>query len=308
MGLVWGQGGRHRLLTERDVSAAHIAAPHVLAQWRSGDAREWRHLWFTLAIGTAFPLFGYFAFDWPPALVAIYLLFDIGVLAFCDGLMLRLDGARVMQERAHLDEALLIRAVIDGLRRPRKVPLAQRDVLAAPASPRYYLVEPPPRDGLVAEWFVVGIILLAVSLVSSLAWTYYTLRAATPSFAELALLILGAIVRLVVRGVEIRHLRNDPSPHPEVMSQAAMPAGALMIAWTLLAGLYEWFRDLGSPTRPDVVIALLLSLYVVAASGLALIGIANVRHLMREMKAFAAQDREQLRQRVRRVNEADWCE
>ena len=125
------------------------------------------------------------------------------------------------------------------------------------------------------------------------------------SAMECALLGAGMLLRLATCVFETQRLRTDATPHPEILSQAIVPMVALAgTAPLLIAASNLLEHAFGVELSRSAHMGLAVLLYFLLAMGLSLLGLRNVRTLLRELKTFAAQDREQLRERVRRVNGA----
>jgi len=80
------------LMSERDVTRAHIASPHVLEAWEALDAHHWRGVFLSLGIGAVVPLLGYLVLGWSANLLllalalALTLTLDAVVLWFCEAM------------------------------------------------------------------------------------------------------------------------------------------------------------------------------------------------------------------------------
>ena len=74
------------LMSERDVTRAHSASPHVLEAWEARDAHHWRGVFLSLGIGAVVPLLGYLVLGWSANLLLLALTLDAVVLRFCEAM------------------------------------------------------------------------------------------------------------------------------------------------------------------------------------------------------------------------------
>jgi hypothetical protein len=282
-----------RLLSEHDVTRAHIAAPHLLIAWETRDARHWRRTFWNLLLGAAIPLLGCLLLQWPPTTLLVALLLDLQVLWLGDALKPLLAPRRAREERAHEDEAADVMAVVEALRRPRQ-PVG-RDLLAAAPQAGFYVGR--LRERFDPPWVrAMGALLLATLPVLSLIGVWWLAPDAFPW------LLAGATLRLGGSALSTLRAGRDPGPRAELLAEADTPTLALLAVWfpaLLVAPLVErWAASL----EPQSLALLLLLAYLLAAAGVAALGLRRVRRFAADLRAFIARDREQLRQRVRQVN------
>jgi hypothetical protein len=303
MALMWMQLEHSRLLTEHDVTAAHIAAPHLATLWQASNGRRWRRLSFSLVFGSLLPLVGYLALQWPPSLAMFALVLDSVMLVVCDVLKLLLARQRVREEREHLDEANTVRMVIESLQRPQRPWFKDRDPDDVGLRFRIGVI---PRNHFARDWAFILCMAFPLVMLSTLAVETALLDPDDPvAPIDLVLLLAGTLIRLGICIVDTLRLRSDPTPRPELLSQSIIPLAALLIttpATLLVVWLIETLGIASANDQP--VVAIFLSLYFAIGTVFGAIGVANVRRLVRTFDAFTARDREQLRERVRRVNGA----
>jgi len=281
------------LMTERDVTRAHIAAPHVLKAWEARDAHHWRGVFLSLGVGAVVPLLGCLVLGWSPKLLVLALTLDVVVLWFCEALKGVLAYRRVAEERAHHDEAADVLAVIDGLERPRLPP--NRDLFAPTPKGRLYMsVVPPREENTIMPWywlifalFFAGVFLLLIAL---------TVPAAAPW------LLGGAALRIGVSALRTIRASRDSASRPELLSEASLPTMTLMLslypAFLMLSATNIDLRDYD----PRLVGGLVLGLYFVVAASLAWRGWGRVNAAAAALRAFIARDRMHMQARVRQIN------
>lgn len=289
------------LLTEIDVTRAHIAAPYVLAAWEARDANYWRRVYLGFLVGAAVPLVGCFALQWSVAVVLAAIVLDVFVQWTCDFLKPVLAYDRVQQEQAHADEAAEVEAVIDALRRRRTPPLLGRDILSAAPKAGFYVHPRSSDPGARASVFVLALIpILFATLVGMLLLgTYFFLPDAFPW------LLLGTLIRIGYSMLVTIRAGNDTAWRPELLPEATLPSiamSALMLPGVLLFEIAEDSVKSIDPNTLGVVALVLYFLIVVVLSGF---GLRGVREFVADLRAFIARDREQLKRQVRQVNEGE---
>ena len=160
---------------------------------------------------------------------------------------------------------------------------------------RYYVGQLPPRFD--PPWVhAIGTLLLGVLVVLTLFGLWWGLPDAFPW------LLAGATIRLGGSALTTLRASRDPGPRAELLSEAdtaTLALVAVMFPALLVASLAErWVEAL----EPQLLALLLLLLYLFASAGVAALGLRRVRRFAAELRAFIARDREQLRERVRRIN------
>jgi hypothetical protein len=282
-----------RLLEQRDVARARIAAPHVLGEWEARGSRFWRGAFVSPFVGAIVPLVGCLVLGWTPGLVLLALTADVAVLWVCDAVKRLLARSRVDEERAHHDEAGDVLAVIHALRRPR-LPLG-RDLLARTPRRRLYvsalpshLDRPQDRQALIGVTFFLFVL--------------FAFFVAMTSAHAVPLLLAGATLRLGVCVLRTMRARRDSGPRPDLLPEAGIPTLSLMLAlypaFVVLAGL-----DIDTSAIGSQGLALCaLSLHLVVAGVISALGIRYVHRATTELRAFVARDPTQLEERLRRIN------
>lgn len=281
------------LMSEHDLTRAHIAAPHVLEAWLARDAYHWRGVFLSLGIGAIVPLLGYLVLGWPAKLLFVALTLDAVVLWLCEALKGVLAYRRVAEERAHHDEAADVLAVIEGLDRPRLPP--NRDLFAATPKARLYRSAVPPREeNAMMPWYLLifGTFFTAMFLLL----VVWTVPAAAPW------LLAGVAVRIGVSALRTIRANRDSGSRPELLSEASLPTMTLMLslypAFVLLSVAKVDLRAYD----PRLVSGLVLGLYFVVAASLAWRGWRRVNAVSATLRAFIARDRAQMQARVRQIN------
>ena len=293
--LGWGLGKlRTRLLEEHDVVRAHLAAPMVLAEWEARGARHWRRAFLTPVTGTVMPLVGCLLLEWSPGLVLLALTVDVAMLWLCDAAKGLLARSRVDEERAHLDEAGDVLAVIDALHEPR-LP-SNRDLLAPMPRRRLYLAalpstlhDPSDRPLFIGVTLMFCVLFGAIIvIVAGKAWPW---------------LVAGAALRFGFSTLLTLRASRDAGPRPELLPEAGIPTATLFLAlypsFLVLAGLD---LDLTAIGRHNLAL-ILIGLHLLVASGIAMLAIRRIRRATVQLRAFVGRDLAQLKQRVRQIND-----
>jgi hypothetical protein len=298
MALLWTEGQQpERLLAEHDLIRAHIAAPHVLATWQARDAAHWRRASIGLLIGAAIPLFGCFVLQWSIATVLAAIVMDVYALWICDVLKGMLAPQRTREEHANLEEAADVRQVMRALLRTRRPSALQRDLLAAAPRVGYYFTPPgagvdPRLHGI--AWVLLLLLLMLLGLCFIAA--FHFLPTAWPW------LLLGVVLRIGGSIVSTLWARRSPDPAPTLLLEAPGP----MLAFGGVAMICVLLMKVGGNAITSLPQAWLgsavLILYFLFALTISQWSLQNVRAFVADLRHFIAQDREQLRDRVQRVN------
>ncbi len=292
--LAWGVGGfASRLLEERDVARAHIAVPYVLSEWETRGVRYWRSAFLSPFVGAIVPLVGCVVLGWTPGLVLLALTVDVAMLWVCDAAKTLLAGSRMDEERAHLDDAGDVLAVIRALERPR-LP-AHRDLLAPTPRRKLYVSGMPsdlhnPSDARV----LIGVVLFCLVL--------FGIGIVVIFPHVVPWLLAGAALRVGVSVWRTLRARRETGPRPELLPEAGIPTFALALA------LYPSFLFLASFNVSTGAIGnqglalILLGSHLSVAGIVATLALHRIHRATAQLRAFAARDLEQLKQRVRQIN------
>jgi hypothetical protein len=297
MALLWPQNGEpERFLTEHDLLRAHIAAAHVLAAWQARDVEYWRRAAVGWLIGAVIPLVGCFVLHWPIATVIVALALDIPALWACDVLKGLLAPQRARQEQAHLDEAAEVREVMTSLQRPRRPSALQRDLLAATPRVGYYYSPPGPAGQPPPGLAVLLLLLLGGLLALGLVSAHHFLPGTLPW------LVLGLGLRFAVSILSTWRARRRVDPAPVLLPEAPGPMFAVGVTLMVCLVLMKTGGDAITSLPSTWIGTGVLVLHFVAVLAVSRWALGNVRDFISDLRRFAAQDRESLRERVLRVN------
>lgn len=297
MALLWpGSREPERLLDEHDLIRAHIAAPHVLATWQARDAAHWQRAALSLSIGAAIPLFGCFVLQWPIATVIVALALDVIAVGACDVLKGLLAPQRARQEQAHLEEAADVREVMTALVRPRRPSSLQRDLLSAPAHVGYYYA--PPAHSQAMPVALIGLILFLIGGLLSLGIiaAVHFLPGAWPW------LLFGLVLRFAGSILSTLRARRSPDPAPVLLAESLAPMLAFAATMLVCLVLMKTGGSAITSLPPAWIGGGILAIYFGCTLAVSQWSLGNVREFSIGLRNFIAQDREQLRARVRRVN------